>query len=119
MLKDLKRPPRTFAERVFALGADLMLAIAFLALSLTANVVASKLSNTGAFISTLVGLVVLKLWSYKREHESIVDDAINLERNAKLTRMIVDLTVEALAKRQHLPAGSNDGSGGDTSGSSP
>ena len=44
-LEDSERPPRTLAERLLAFGADFILAIAFFALSLTANVVATHGSD--------------------------------------------------------------------------
>lgn len=111
-LEHLKKPPRTFADQLLASGADFILAIAFFALGLTANVIATYVSNIGAFVSAFVGIVVLKLWSIAREYESTRDEMKEFERDARLAAMIVDLTVSTLTKRQYAPGGPNGGSDG-------
>jgi hypothetical protein len=112
-LEDVKKPPRTFAERMLASGENFILAIAFFALGFTANVVvAQDVPNSLAVISAFVGLVGIKLWAIAREHESMREELNNLARDARLAAMIVELTVEALAKRPRASGGSNDSSGG-------
>lgn len=119
-LEDSERPPRTLADRLLAFGADFILAIAFFALSLTANVVASLAVESHAsshlvLMSALGGIIVLKLWSIVREYESARDELKNERRDVRLAALIVEQTVAALAKQQHASGGSSDGSGGSDS----
>lgn len=104
-LEELKTPPRTFAERLISSGADFILAIAFFALGLTANVIAPHVSNVWAFVSACIGLLALKFWGIAREYESARNDLNELARDTRLAVMIADLTVDTLVKRQYRPEG--------------
>jgi len=92
--------PRGFWGRVLSSSPDFVLALAFFALGLTANIVASRVPAEWAFISALVGVVMLRVWSFAREAQSVRDEAKNLARDARLTLMTRDFVVEALAERQ-------------------
>lgn len=92
--------PRGFSERVLSSSPDFILAIAFFALGLTANIVASRVPDEWAFISALVGVVMLWVWGFAREAQSVREEAKNLARDARLTLMTRDFVVEALAERQ-------------------
>jgi len=121
-VEDEKKRPRTLAERVLAISADLLLAVAFFALGFTANVLASKVvepdvskdvSNSAAFVAALLGLLVLKFWRLAHEYESVRNELKHLDHEFLVAAAIVEATVEALAKRQHASDGSSDRSGGD------
>jgi hypothetical protein len=99
-LEEIKKPPRTSAEKFFAAGADFVLAIAFFALGITANIIAAEVDPAiGSLIFTLIGVVTIKLWGLRREWEHGEDELHAEARDKKLAMVIVRLTIDELDRR--------------------